>query len=113
IDGTCAATPTCLVRGPRALVVSDAGSYHIYPLTAALEPLGSAAILPGPYRAEVYEYEAVAVRTNKPPLGAYRGVGMTMGAFVMERVLDLLAERLALDPAEVRRRNFIPREAYP
>ena len=102
-----------LVRGLRARVVADAGAYHIYPLTAALEPLGSASILPGPYRAEVYEYEAVAVRTNKPPLGAYRGVGMTMGAFVMERVLDLLAERLALDPAEVRRRNFIPRESYP
>ena len=113
MDVEVAADPSGLVRGLRARVVADAGAYHIYPLTAALEPLGSAAILPGPYRAEVYEYEAVAVRTNKPPLGAYRGVGMTMGAFVMERVLDLLAERLALDPAEVRRRNFIPREAYP
>ena len=51
--------------------------------------------------------------TNKPPLGAYRGVGMTMGAFTMERLMDLLAERLGLDPAEIRRRNFIPRDAYP
>src|SRR5207245_4505323 len=49
----------------------------------------------------------------KPPLGAYRGVGMTMGAFVAERMLDLVAERLKLDPADVRRRNLIPREAYP
>jgi len=113
MDVEVAAEASGLVRGLRARVVADAGAYHIYPLTAALEPLGSASILPGPYRAEVYEYEAVAVRTNKPPLGAYRGVGMTMGAFVMERVLDLLAERLALDPAEVRRRNFIPRESYP
>jgi len=38
---------------------------------------------------------------------------MTMGAFVMERTLDLLAERLHVDPAEIRRRNLIPREAYP
>jgi carbon-monoxide dehydrogenase large subunit len=38
---------------------------------------------------------------------------MTMGAFVAERMLDLLAERLQLDPAEVRRRNLIPRDAYP
>ena len=59
--------------------------YHIYPLTAALEPLGTAAILPGPYRTPAYAYESLAVATNKPPLGAYRGVGMTMGAFVMER----------------------------
>jgi carbon-monoxide dehydrogenase large subunit len=101
------------VRGLRARVVSDAGAYHVYPLTGALEPLGSAAILPGPYRPEAYAWEAVAVATHKPPLGAYRGVGMTMGAFVMERMLDLLAGRLALDPAEVRRRNLIPRDGYP
>jgi len=102
-----------VVRALRARTISDAGAYHIFPLTGALEPLGSASILPGPYRVEAYEYEALAVQTHKPPLGAYRGVGMTMGAFVMERTLDLLAERLGLDPAEVRRRNFIPRESYP
>jgi carbon-monoxide dehydrogenase large subunit len=113
MDVELAADADGLVRGLRARVVSDAGAYHIYPLTAALEPLGSATILPGPYRVQVYEYETLAVQTNKPPLGAYRGVGMTMGAFVMERMLDLLAERVGLDPAEVRRRNVIPREAYP
>src|SRR3989441_401244 len=102
-----------VLRGLRAAPVPDGGAYHIYPLTGALEPLGSAAILPGPYRTPAYEYQAVTVLTHKPPLGAYRGVGMTMGAFVMERLLDMVAERLGLDPAEVRRRNLIPREAYP
>jgi carbon-monoxide dehydrogenase large subunit len=97
----------------RARVVSDAGAYHVFPLTQALEPLGSAMIMPGPYLTPAYAWEAIAVRTNKSPLGAYRGVGMTMGAFVMERLLDLAAERLALDPAEIRRRNVIPRDAYP
>ena len=97
----------------RARIVSDAGAHHIYPLTQALEPLGSATILPGPYVTPAYAWEAIAVRTNKPPLGAYRGVGMTMGAFVMERALDLVAGRLALDPAEIRRRNLIARNAYP
>ena len=101
------------VRGLRARVISDGGAFHIYPLTAALEPLGASSILPGPYRVEAYSWEALAVRTHKPPLGAYRGVGMTMGAFVMERVLDMVAEHLKLDPAEVRRRNLIPPEAYP
>jgi carbon-monoxide dehydrogenase large subunit len=113
MDAELAADDDGVVRALRARVVSDAGAYHIYPLTGALEPLGSAAILPGPYRTAVYEYESVAVRTNKAPLGAYRGVGMTMGAFVMERLLDLLGERVGLDPAEVRRRNLIPRERYP
>jgi carbon-monoxide dehydrogenase large subunit len=97
----------------RARVYSDAGAYHIFPLTQALEPLGIANILPGPYLTPAYEWRAVAVATNKPPLGAYRGVGMTMGAFAMERTLDLLAARLGLDPAEIRRRNLIPRERYP
>jgi carbon-monoxide dehydrogenase large subunit len=97
----------------RARVVADNGAYHIYPLTAALEPPGTASIIPGPYRTPAYAWEALAVATNKPPLGAYRGVGMTMGAFVMERTLDLLAGRLALDPAEIRRRNLISKNAYP
>ena len=113
VDVELAADETGVVRGLRARMVSDAGAYHIFPLTGALEPLGSAAILPGPYRPAAYAWEALAVATHKPPLGAYRGVGMTMGAFVMERVLDLLAERVGIDPAEVRRRNFIPRDGYP
>src|SRR5439155_14527 len=99
--------------GLKSRVVSDAGAYHIYPLTAMLEPLGTASILPGPYLTAAYAWEAIAVATHKPPLGAYRGVGMTMGAFVMERLVDLVATRLGLDPAEVRRRNLIPRESYP
>jgi len=97
----------------RARALSDGGAYHVYPLTGLLEPLGSASILPGPYRTANYAYEVITLATIKPPLGAYRGVGMTMGAFVMERLLDLLAARLSLDPAEVRRRNLIPRDAYP
>ncbi|MBM4443361.1 MAG: xanthine dehydrogenase family protein, partial [Candidatus Rokubacteria bacterium] len=97
----------------RARVISDAGAFHSFPLTQGLEPFGTAAILPGPYRTPAYAWEALAVRTNKSPLGAYRGVGMTMGAFVMERLLDLVAARAGLDPVEVRRRNLIPREAYP
>jgi len=97
----------------RSRVMSDNGAYHAYPTTGVLEPLGTASIMPGPYRITAYEFEALALATNKPPLGAYRGVGMTMGAFVAERMLDLVAERLKLDPADVRRRNLIQREAYP
>jgi carbon-monoxide dehydrogenase large subunit len=113
MDVELAAGADGVVRGLRARIVSDNGAHHVFPLTAALEPLGSAAILPGPYRAEVYAYEVVAVQTHKPPLGAYRGVGMTMGAFAKERLLDRLAERVGVDPVEIRRRNLIPREGYP
>ena len=113
VEAELAADARGRVLALRVRVISDAGAYHIYPLTAMLEPLGTANILPGPYLTPAYAYEAIAVATHKPPLGAYRGVGMTMGAFVMERLLDLLAMRAGLDPAEVRRRNLIPREAYP
>jgi carbon-monoxide dehydrogenase large subunit len=102
-----------VVLGLRARIWSDAGAQHIYPLTASLEPMGTAGILPGPYRTPAYAYDVLAVATNKPPLGAYRGVGMTMGVFVMERALDICADRLGLDPAEIRRRNLIARDAYP
>jgi len=102
-----------VVLGLRARLTSDAGAYHIYPLTQAVEPLGTASILPGPYHFAAYAYTATALSSPKPPLGACRGVGMVMGAFVMERTLDLIALRLSLDPAEVRRRNLIPPEAYP
>jgi carbon-monoxide dehydrogenase large subunit len=111
IEAAASADGTLL--GLRARVLSDAGAYHIFPLTAALEPLGTASILPGPYRTPACAFEITALATNKLPIGAYRGVGMTMGAFVMERTLDLLADRLGLDPAEIRRRNLIAREAYP
>jgi len=113
VEVEAAASADGTLLGLRARLLSDAGAYHIFPLTAALEPLGTASILPGPYRTPAFAFEIIALATTKPPLGAYRGVGMTMGVFVMERTLDLLADRLGLDPAEIRRRNLIPREGYP
>ena len=113
MDVEAAADGNGVLLGLRVRLVSDAGAYHIYPLTQALEPLGACAILPGPYRTPAYAYECLAVATNKPPLGAYRGVGMAFAAFAMERTVDLVAERLGVDPAEIRRRNLIPRDGYP
>jgi aerobic carbon-monoxide dehydrogenase large subunit len=95
------------IVGLRARLVSDVGAYSIYPVTVALEPMTAVGIIPGPYRFGAYAYDARAVATNKSPLGAYRGVGMAFGTLVRERVVDMLARRAGLDPAEVRRRNFI------
>jgi carbon-monoxide dehydrogenase large subunit len=55
----------------------------------------------------------MGVVTNKTPTGAYRGTGSPEAAFCIERTLDLVAKDLGLDPAEVRRRNYIPPEAFP
>lgn len=101
------------VLGLRAEVLGDVGAYHVFPTTAALEPLGVAQILPGPYVLRDYAYDVRAVCTNKAPTGAYRGVGLTVGVLVMERLMDMLGRRLGLDPVEVRRRNLIPPGALP
>ncbi|HEX8919061.1 MAG TPA: xanthine dehydrogenase family protein molybdopterin-binding subunit [Chloroflexota bacterium] len=57
--------------------------------------------------------ESLTVLTNKTPIGAYRGAGRPEAAYFIERGIDVLARRLGMDPAEVRRRNFIPPEAFP
>jgi carbon-monoxide dehydrogenase large subunit len=97
----------------RSTLVCDSGAYSVYPVTASLEPLTAAGILPGPYRLAAYAYDAYAVATNKCPAGAYRGVGMALGTYVRERVVDMVARRTGLDPAEIRRRNFIDPGALP
>jgi carbon-monoxide dehydrogenase large subunit len=69
--------------------------------------------LPGPYAWEAFAIESQAVLTHRTPVGTYRGPGMTEAAFVRERVLDVVAGELGLDPAELRRRNLIRAEQMP
>ncbi|HEU5322902.1 MAG TPA: xanthine dehydrogenase family protein molybdopterin-binding subunit, partial [Methylomirabilota bacterium] len=67
----------------------------------------TAALLPGPYRIPHYTVEIRCVLTNKTPTGTYRGPGRFEGTFVRERLMDLAARRLGVDPLELRRRNFL------
>jgi carbon-monoxide dehydrogenase large subunit len=97
----------------KSTLICDSGAYSVYPVTASLEPLTAAGILPGPYRVPVLSYDAYAVATNKCPAGAYRGVGMALGTFVRERAVDMIARRVGLDPADVRRRNLIDAAEMP
>ena len=96
-----------------AEVYADVGAYAIFPWGQVLESLGTPAILPGPYDVQVYRYRTHSMATNKAPQGAYRGVGLPVAAFVHERMMDVLARELDMDRAEVRRRNFIPPDAFP
>lgn len=73
----------------------------------------AADMLPGPYRIQNYGVRIRGVLTNKAPNGAYRGYGGPEAAFAIERLMDLLAARVGVDPAEVRRRNFIAPEELP
>ncbi|GAB3573244.1 xanthine dehydrogenase family protein molybdopterin-binding subunit [Amycolatopsis endophytica] len=68
---------------------------------------------PGPYVCENYSIETLPVITNKAPWNGYRGYGKEQAAVVLERVMDVIAARLDLDPAEVRRRNMRPADSFP
>jgi carbon-monoxide dehydrogenase large subunit len=62
---------------------------------------------PGPYRWRAYEIEATSVLSNKTPAGTYRGPGQYEPTFVRERMVDLVARELGMDPLELRRRNIV------
>ena len=72
-----------------------------------LVPELTGALLPGPYRIPNYLSEIRCVMTNKTPTGTYRGPGRFECTFVRERLMDIAAARLGLDPLELRRRNFV------
>jgi carbon-monoxide dehydrogenase large subunit len=51
--------------------------------------------------------------TNTVPVDAYRGAGRPEATFVLEQLVDIAAKEMCIDRAEIRRRNMIPKEAYP
>jgi aerobic carbon-monoxide dehydrogenase large subunit len=69
--------------------------------------------LPGPYRISQYRGRVRAVATPKAPTGPYRGVGRPVSTFVMERLMDMAAREIGLDPKEIRRRNLVADEEFP
>jgi len=101
------------IVGLRAEVIGDVGAYSIYPWTAGLEPVQVVSFLPGPYRVPAYRGHVRAVCTPKAPSGPYRGVGRPISTFVMERLIDMAARRLALDAREMRRRNLVTADELP
>ena len=72
-----------------------------------------ATLLAGTYTTPAIYAEVKAVFTNTVPVDAYRGAGRPEAAFVVERIVDAAARELRMSPAELRRRNFIPTNAYP
>ena len=70
-------------------------------------------LLAGTYTTPAIYVETKAVFTHTVPVDAYRGAGRPEATFLLERIVDLAADELGIDPAELRRRNFIPKDAYP
>ena len=61
----------------------------------------------GPYEVPHVRADCYAMYTNNPPAGAFRGFGVTQSCFAIESMMDMLAERLEMDPVELRRRNAL------
>ncbi|MGQ4809886.1 Carbon monoxide dehydrogenase large chain [Candidatus Entotheonellaceae bacterium PAL068K] len=83
----------------------DFGAY-LQLLTPAIPGLGLI-LMAGAYNAQAIEYEQIAVFTNKVATDAYRGAGRPEAAYAIERLMDVIARELNMDPVEVRRKNFI------
>jgi carbon-monoxide dehydrogenase large subunit len=98
------------ILGIKDEFLHDTGAYDPYGLTV---PINSQCTLLGPYLVPSYDSTFTAVFTNKPMVTPYRGAGRQHGVFVIERLLDIAAHELDIDRAEIRRRNFIPPEAFP
>ncbi|MDQ6674950.1 MAG: xanthine dehydrogenase family protein molybdopterin-binding subunit [Chloroflexota bacterium] len=92
-------------------VLCDQGAYTRS--LGLLCPSLTAAGLPGPYRFHAYHCRVRVALTNKAPAAAYRGAGQPEAVFATERIVDRLAQELGLDPAEVRRKNFIRPDEFP
>lgn len=98
------------LRGVRGKLIHDQGAYAPHSITV---PNNSASALPGPYLLPAYNVNVNVVRTNKPAVIPVRGAGYPQGTFAMERLLDLVADKLSIDRAEVRRRNLISPDRMP
>ncbi|MEF8843716.1 MAG: xanthine dehydrogenase family protein molybdopterin-binding subunit [Haloarculaceae archaeon] len=70
-------------------------------------------LLTGAYDVPAVHCRLTGVLTNTPPLGPYRGAGRPEAIYVIERLMDRAAAELGIDPAEMRRRNFVPPDAFP
>lgn len=97
----------------QADVIGDVGAFSIYPWTCGLEPVQVVSFLPGPYKIGSYRGAVRGVATCKPPTGPYRGVGRPISTFVAERLMDLGAAALGIDPLEIRRRNLVRPDEFP
>lgn len=88
----------------------DAGAYNPYGL---IVPIVAGITLPGPYRIPNYRFRFRAVLTNKPVVAPVRGSGRPDGVFVMERLLDAMAEQSGIDRLALRRINLLSPDDFP
>jgi len=89
------------------------GPYSVYPRTSGIEGNQVVNLTGGPYKHQQYRAKMHVVFTNKNVTCQYRAVGHPIAVAITENIVDLAAAKLGMDPAEFRRRNLVPDDAYP
>jgi len=97
------------ITGIKLRVLTDVGAYP----RAAGVAMSTSLLIAGVYKVQHVDLEIKAAYTNTMPTGAYRGAGRPEAAYYIERIVDVLAAELQMDPIELRRKNFIPKDAFP
>ena len=98
------------ITGYRLDVVQEGGAYAG---TGAILPYMTRMMAPGCYAIDDVQVRIRSVVTNTPTVGAYRGAGRPEAAAAIERMVDRFADEIGMDPAEVRRKNLIPKNDFP
>ena len=99
------------VLGLKLRIIADIGAYNML-LTAGV-PTNSMTMANATYAIPAIRATLTEVFTNKTPTDAYRGAGRPEAAYFVERAMDMLAREIGMDPAELRRRNFIRSDQFP
>jgi carbon-monoxide dehydrogenase large subunit len=99
------------ITGMHCRVLGDGGAYAGFGGALAMGP--TRAMAQGVYRIPRIRYDAAVAVTNTTPMGAFRGAGRPEAAEFLERMMDLAAAELSIDPVELRRRNLLPAFAEP
>ena len=100
------------ITGLRVRTVANLGA-HLTLFAAAIPTYLYGTLLSGQYRIPAIHAAVTAVFTHTTPVDAYRGAGRPEACYLIERMVDLGARQLGVDPAELRRRNFIPPNEFP
>jgi len=98
------------IVGVKGRVVCDAGAY---PNIGAFLPFLTRTMAQGVYAIPKVELNAVSAATNTTATAAYRGAGRPEATAFLERIIDMAADELEIDPVEIRKKNFIPPDAFP
>jgi carbon-monoxide dehydrogenase large subunit len=99
------------ILGLKIRAIADLGAY--YQVFTAITPTCTGLMASGCYKIPALQFDLTSVFTNKMSTDAYRGAGRPEAAYVVERIVDVAAQRLGIDPVEIRKKNFPQPSEFP